>query len=813
MGLFDKNYMKYFPEGFKLKTRLSSKVSEYKLYNNDQSTQWFIIGEIVNGELVISGTENGYTWGSWILFNQFNEELKKLYTLKNYCETIGVNLAGLDLSSGWLATRDDIIAGWSVEDNTANRQIYDDIFLRYGFSTSPEANLLEKVIGFWQWLLGDLDSAFDSGIERDNLISATIPSKMYDSDLVNTVKGDNDVIADAVMNTGQNYGGISAEHEFDLSDMETSIEDLNEYLFGSRSQVTGLNYTYDILPVMLRSNGHCWIYRLRNTHIYGDYYLVSSVQLTSDKRTDPWVGYKDSNDPTKYGLYKNTGMTGVGNSESRGLITWVWFTYNPSTARHEQSTAFGLISGTTYPLYLTLGYADPSVVTYSGMQTFNGLLPVLAGIDVTDPSEYEVLFENQDLTWELIVDDNQWGFTGEGASSSSNSSGLRDPYNSDGSLASQVGAGIIAGAMAGALPLFGENGQGGFISTDPSIVNKDDALDYLDDLAKNTGFYVGEPDEYLPDFTWTGNKLFTIWNLEDTDFTSLGNYLWTKNNWDMSHLFNTDSPLDSIISLTAYPFSFPSIPANKIPFHMAGETFNNVLIEALTRVIYTKDCGSISIKEYFKNFLDYDPFTKVTAYLPFIGFVNLNVDDLMGASSIQLKYRIELFSGNCLATITVKRPNFKVCFYQFSGNCGINIPLSGSRHSNALLGMLAGAGGVAGATMGAMSANPAMMIGGMGVAGNSVSELFKHEPVRSGAMQGNVGMLGNMQPYIIIERKVPRNSEAYSSLNGRPSTDYKSLGQCSGFVRMSNFKLYNLKCNDSQKNMIDDLLRNGVFID
>ena len=472
MGLFDKNYMKYFPEGFKLKTRLSSKVSEYKLYNNDQSTQWFIIGEIVNGELVISGTENGYTWGSWILFNQFNEELKKLYTLKNYCETIGVNLAGLDLSSGWLATRDDIIAGWSVEDNTANRQIYDDIFLRYGFSTSPEANLLEKVIGFWQWLLGDLDSAFDSGIERDNLISATIPSKMYDSDLVNTVKGDNDVIADAVMNTGQNYGGISAEHEFDLSDMDTSIGDLNEYLFGDRN--IGFQYSSDIFPAMDSSNGHCWIYRLRSRSVFGDYYLVSPQRINSQFRTDPYEAYINPNDPTKYGIYKDTGLTGAGLSQQRGVCTWVWLTYNPQTTHHNQTFYYGSVGDST--LYIVIGYADPTVVTSSLNNPQTGLQPLLAGIDLTDPSEYEVLFENQDLTWELIVDDNQWGFTGEGASNSSNSSGLRDPYNSDGSLASQVGAGIIAGAMAGALPLFGENGQGGFISTDPSIVTHKECL-------------------------------------------------------------------------------------------------------------------------------------------------------------------------------------------------------------------------------------------------------------------------------------------------------------------------------------------------
>lgn len=801
MGLFTKNYMKYFPDGFTLKTRLSSKVSEYHLFNNDQTTQWFIIGKIVNGELVTEGTEGGYTWGSMIFFNQFNEELKKVYALKQYCDTIGVQLAGMDLTAGWLATRDDLISGWSVEDNTENRQIYDDIFLRNGYSANPDASLVDKVRGFWQWLFNDLDASYDSAIERDDLMNPTIPAKLYEPTLVNTVKGDNDVIGSAVMNTSQDYGGVTAQHEIDLSDIQSSIRELNQALFGSDN---GFDWTH-IVNIMETSNGHLWIYSLDFNLVYSQtLYLLSPIEIPLSTREDPYVAWINPLDPTNQkGLYKDTGLDHPhGRPNATGKYRWYRIKHTLEGLEVHYS-AEGSFSNSTDNLFLTIGCCDTSVtgnhtVGFEDSETISWF----NFIDLTDPADYETVFERDVFTWNTVVKDNLWGFEEGGASDSTVLNGIRDPLNSDGSFASAVGASIIGGAIAIIASQFGVDENGNFISIIPSINNKDDALDYLDDLSKNTGFFTGQPDEYLPSLPWGSNELFTIWNISWSDLADLGHYLWTHS-WDLSHLFMSSSPSDAIISLSAFPVEFVDLP--KMNFHMAGQTFQKQ-VEVVGNAIGTFDCGKITISEFYKSFLDYNPYTKVTAYLPFIGFVDLNVDDLIGATSISLKYRIEFLTGNCLATITVERPNFKVCFYQYSGNCAIQIPLTGSRQSNALLGLVAGAGGVAGAIA---SGNPMFAVGGA----QALESIAKKEPTRSGSMQGNVGLLGNMQPYVIIERKVPNNSEAYSSLVGRPSNDYKALHECSGFVQFSDFKLNNLKCNDSQKSMIETLLRNGIFID
>lgn len=820
MGLFTKNYMKYFPDGFTLKTRLSSKVAEYQLVQNNPSTQWFIIGKIVNGSLVTSGTEDGYTWSSWLLFDQFNEELKQLYSLKKYVETIGLNLAGLDPNASWWATRDDLIAGWSIEDSTENRQIYDDIFLRHGYSNSPDATFIESVIGFWRWLLDDLDSSFDTAIEREQqqgaLISVTVPSKMYDHQLTDTIKGISAgaSTASAILDTSQDFGGVSGT-EIDVNDLDNSLRAFVRSVFpNALFDSMSFHGLSDMFDTTYNPSGKVWGYKITNTVSGKSTILFLTAPLNLNQRDDSWVAYcKNANDEITASyrganedwssfnyMYTIGGLLTYGDVHDEGTFYSEPVQYIIQSGGAQEVILYLQTKDETYtpiapvPESRDLIRLSGLLSSYSNMDYCD-----LAGADLTNSQS---LFQLGILEWEDVLLNNKYDFDTEGGSESTNANDIRDPLNSDGSLASEAGAGIIVGAIGAVIAGLGYDSNGDFASTIPSITNKDDALDYLDDLAKNTGFFTGQPDEYLPTLPWGSNELFTIWNVDWSDLADLGHYLWTHN-WDLSHMFMSSSPSDAIISLSAFPVEFVNLP--KMNFHMAGQTFQKQ-IEVVGNAVGTFDCGKITISEFYKSFLDYNPYTKVTAYLPFIGFVDLNVDDLIGATSIHLKYRIEFLTGNCLATITVERPNFKVCFYQYSGNCAIQIPLTGSRQSNALLGLVAGAGGVAGAIA---SGNPMFAIGGA----QALEGIAKKEPTRSGSMQGNVGLLGNMQPYVIIERKVPNNSEAYSALVGRPSNDYKAISECSGFVQFSDFKLNNLKCNDSQKSMIETLLRNGIFID
>ena len=130
------------------------------------------------------------------------------------------------------------------------------------------------------------------------------------------------------------------------------------------------------------------------------------------------------------------------------------------------------------------------------------------------------------------------------------------------------------------------------------------------------------------------------------------------------------------------------------------------------------------IPEYWGSYLDYSPYTKISAMLPFVGSVTLNTDEVMN-KQIGLRYRIDLLSGACVAMITVNG----TVYYQYTGECGIAIPLTGSDWSrvySAITGAVITAGvGVAGAVSSGAAA-------GAFTSANSVA--------RSAEAAGNAGL-------------------------------------------------------------------------
>ena len=106
------------------------------------------------------------------------------------------------------------------------------------------------------------------------------------------------------------------------------------------------------------------------------------------------------------------------------------------------------------------------------------------------------------------------------------------------------------------------------------------------------------------------------------------------------------------------------------------------------------DLGGVRVPYGFDNtFLDYEPFTKVAIYLPFVGIRQLDTDEVMG-QSLNVTYQFDNISGSCIAFITVNG----AVRYTFSGSCAIGIPISQSNWGQTYMAAATiAAGGVAGA--------------------------------------------------------------------------------------------------------------------
>lgn len=375
----------------------------------------------------------------------------------------------------------------------------------------------------------------------------------------------------------------------------------------------------------------------------------------------------------------------------------------------------------------------------------------------------------------------------------------------------------------------------------------------------------GVPDSPLPTLSAANTGFTRIYNPTLSQVQALARYLWTDESvittiWNHIKQF-FENPMEAMIGFNLVPVPVPD-----------GGTANFALMYIDTGVAMTtaasqfvdQDCGTVTLERYYGSALDQSPYTKVSCFLPFIGMVQLNTDEVMG-TTLQVKYRVDIVSGSCVAKIFV---NGSV-LYQYSGHCAINIPLSSADFSSYVSAAISVAklaiGAAVGGGMGALAAgasdasqqtnqvvtrtttttetarNPAtgrqITTGTRSVVetterpndtsstqasfegispaniANTVGQVMSSKPhvEHSGSFSGNSGYLGVRRPYLIIERPNMCMPANYQSFNGFPSMITLSLGSCKGFTRVQQVQLTGMSATNPEQAEILTLLKSGVI--
>lgn len=304
--------------------------------------------------------------------------------------------------------------------------------------------------------------------------------------------------------------------------------------------------------------------------------------------------------------------------------------------------------------------------------------------------------------------------------------------------------------------------------------------------------------------TVNSNKLFTVYNPSSSQLDQLGGYLWDDNLIEILKKIWQD-PLDGIISLIQV-YVTPTTGSNHNI--ILGYLDSGVSSPVVTSQFVTVDCGSVEIKELKNNATDYAPFVSLHVYLPFIGVVELDVNEFMNGE-MRIKYKVDVYTGTCIAEISCTRdPDMpsgnKV--YEFSGNCSQQIPLtSGSATgllSTILNGISAGLSIASGGSLG--------VVAGMSMAGHSLSHEMLHVS-HSGNLSANAGILGNKKPFVILTRGQSYDANSYNTFYGFPANKTVYLNNCVGFTKVKAIKLRTTATDDERQEILD-LLTEGVFI-
>lgn len=341
----------------------------------------------------------------------------------------------------------------------------------------------------------------------------------------------------------------------------------------------------------------------------------------------------------------------------------------------------------------------------------------------------------------------------------------------------------------------------------PDIATITDLYDYLNRIRSIddaraldiTADPPNTPTPVVPDVpTLAGNaKLYTVHQMSAAQLNALGNYMWSNDFISLiEHMFT--NPADAVIGLHTlyYGGSLPIGGSEQIKLGSIEAT--GVSGQPVTNRYMNFSCGTVHVQSYYGNVEDYEPYTKVQIFLPFIGFRDLNANEVMGGN-VTVKYAIDVYTGACVAFITVLRDGVSQALYTFEGNCALTEPLTGADYSRVISGLIGLGVGVA--------------TGGVGAAIGAVGMLTNKniQYTRTGSFSANAGAMGVKVPYIIIRRPRAYDANFYNEFYGNPANNTVTLGSCSGFTRVKDVHVDHISCTDDERAEIVALLKQGVI--
>lgn len=312
----------------------------------------------------------------------------------------------------------------------------------------------------------------------------------------------------------------------------------------------------------------------------------------------------------------------------------------------------------------------------------------------------------------------------------------------------------------------------------------------------------GADDFTTPDISAVDAGFITLYNPTTSELNQLASYLWS-NSFDLNtfkKLFN--DPMDLFLGLSIVPVAIPDggrqnvgigLIDTGIAMTVAGDQWVSVA------------CGSVFMSLLTGSYLDFDPYTQVEIYLPYIGVRSLKADDVMG-KTLTVTYWVDILSGACVAWIDV---NGSV-MYQYMGQCATSIPVVSGDWTNLINGILGVVGGaVGGAVKGGVGG---AIAGGVAAASSVAVNDGKISVERSGAISSAGGMIAYQKPYLIVSSPRICKPNAQNVFEGYPAYFTSKIVNLSGYTEIETMHLSGIYGLDEELTEIKSLLLGGVIV-
>lgn len=324
-------------------------------------------------------------------------------------------------------------------------------------------------------------------------------------------------------------------------------------------------------------------------------------------------------------------------------------------------------------------------------------------------------------------------------------------------------------------------------------------------------------------------------DLYSTITTDIDSDIWSQQN------FFVNNPMDVIKSLMFFPFDILTATGytGSIPIEIVLGKVHMPFAKgiSLPSDVVVIDLGKCTYFPYFgqNDFRNFKPYSSAELFIPYCGTVEIDPELFMN-QEISVKMLIDLKTGSCLSLIY--RNNMVVDFA--TGQIGISVPISGiqaqtlasaERQAQSQLKMARISALTNVANIG-LSVGGASMTGGLslGALPSTISGLMNNyenienakynlehinTPYKSkGTSTALTSFVNEQQCRLVIKRPVmdEDNLQEYSHNNGYAVLKNDTLNNFTGFTKCDTADLSGINCTKSEKNLIMNYLKNGVYL-
>lgn len=279
------------------------------------------------------------------------------------------------------------------------------------------------------------------------------------------------------------------------------------------------------------------------------------------------------------------------------------------------------------------------------------------------------------------------------------------------------------------------------------------------------------------------------------------------------------NPAEYVISLVCYPFDVDNTGLTTTSGVVSvGGVSSDIAAAALTdRGVPYFYGGSVMVDNYYNSYLDYEPYTSIDIYIPYIGVRPLNVSQVVG-HTLCIGYYIDLNTQQITALIGLdgQGGNLGQVVTQFVGSIGIQTPLSGTSAQDMIRnivaqtsGLITGVGAIAGGIMGA---NPALLASGVASTSNALLGGGHTAPSYYGSLSPVSGLYAPQVAYLIINRPRQAMPAEYLTQQGFSSNYSGKVSQFSGYLECASVNIASTTTMTAQEQQeIINLLTGGIY--